>query len=64
MKRLFVVLTTLMFLLGVSRTPEAQVGEAIAYVALGMAVGGCIHAAALKNPPPTPYLAPESIGNY
>lgn len=62
MKKIFVGLLLLLFtLLGVSRTPEAQVGEALTAAMLAgnvITVGGCAHAA-LKSPAPSPMAAPQ-----
>lgn len=55
MKRPFVLLLILLLLLlGVQRTPEAQVGEGLFFiggaVASGLAVGGCTHATGMTRP--------------
>lgn len=62
MKRLVTTLFILIALLGVSRTPEAQVGEAFTAAMLAgnaIAIGGCAHAA-LKSPAPNPTTAAET----
>lgn len=46
MKLVAALLLGLFLLLGVQRTPEAQVGEAITLTAGIIAVGGCAHAVA------------------
>lgn len=62
MRRLLAVLCILLALLGFSRTPEAQVGEAFFAAMIAgnaIAVGGCAHAA-LKSPAPNPTTAAET----
>lgn len=54
MKRsLVLLLVLLLLLLGVQRTPEAQVGPALTAVSLAgnaIFIGGCVHAAATAKP--------------
>lgn len=60
MKRLITASLLILALLGVSRTPEAQIGPALTAVTLvgnAIAIGGCAHAA-LKAPAPSPAITP------
>jgi ethanolamine transporter EutH len=56
--RIIVAVVAIMLLLGVQRTPEAQVGEVFTLiggvVATGIVVGGCAHMVATQNPDMTP----------
>lgn len=61
MKRLMILLLVLMTLLGVQRTPEAQVGEALTAVSLAvnaLLIGGCVHAVATMRPDASPVAMP------
>lgn len=64
MNRLVVLLLVLLtLLLGVQRTPEAQVGEVftlIGGVATGIIVGGCVHATATARPDTDPMAEPPA----
>lgn len=57
MKLVAALLLGVFLLLGVQRTPEAQVGEALTAVSLAanaMFIGGCVHAAATKRTDASP----------
>lgn len=64
MKKILAVLVLILALLGVSRTPEAQVGLALTAATLAgnaIAIGGCVHMAATAKPDMAPMapLPPE-----
>lgn len=60
MRKMLTALLIILALLGISRTPEAQVGEILTVISLAsnaIVIGGCAHAA-LKSPTPNPAITP------